>query len=139
MSNDSLDDSTTGGENRKMCVVESKFYFYYDHLLMLCSYIEKIDLIQQTESLVQAKMEDLEDRWKKLNSSYESIMLSSDPSVTKEVRDKAKINFNVCSEAYYGSRSRLFDISKITSSSDPRVEAFRIGITPNDFPIPRGG
>ncbi|XP_059223264.1 uncharacterized protein LOC131997032 [Stomoxys calcitrans] len=120
MSNDSLDDSTTGGENRKI-------------------YIEKIDLIQQTESLVQAKMEDLEDRWKKLNSSYESIMLSSDPSVTKEVRDKAKINFNVCSEAYYGSRSRHFDISKITSSSDPRVEAFRIGITPNDFPIPRGG
>ncbi|XP_075162853.1 uncharacterized protein LOC142235486 [Haematobia irritans] len=137
MSNDSLDDTAQKGEERVMAITERKFYFDYDHLLMLCSYVENVDLVQQTESLVQAKMEDLEVRWTSFNSSYESLMLSSDSAITKEVREKARVNFTVCSEAYYASRSRLLDISRVASSSNPRAEASRIGISPSDFPLPR--
>ncbi|XP_075154865.1 uncharacterized protein LOC142228347 [Haematobia irritans] len=137
MSNDSLDDTAQKGEERFMAITERKFYFDYDHLLMLCSYVENVDLVQQTESLVQAKMEDLEVRWTSFNSSYESLTLSSDSAITKEVREKARVNFTVCSEAYYASRSRLLDISRVASSSNPKAEASRIGMPPIDFPLPR--
>ncbi|XP_075163068.1 uncharacterized protein LOC142235694 [Haematobia irritans] len=137
MPNEGTEDMTLCGETKGMTREEMKFYFDYDHFLMLCSYIDKLDVVQQTESLGQAKMEDLEARWASLNSSYESLMLSSDSAITKEVREKARVNFGVCNEAFFNSRACLLDILKLTSSPNPREMASRIGISPNDLPPPR--
>ncbi|XP_075150612.1 uncharacterized protein LOC142224708 [Haematobia irritans] len=112
----------------------TKFLFDCEQLIVLCSSMEKLELIEQTESLVQVRAEDLDQRWRKVQAAYESVILS--PDSDKKLKDNAGVNFNICLETYYVARSRVLDMIKVVSSPNPRTEASRLAISPNEFPSP---
>ncbi|XP_075163072.1 uncharacterized protein LOC142235697 [Haematobia irritans] len=118
-------------------VMQDRFLFDCDQLIILCTAIEKLNVLEQTESLLQVRVDDLEQRWRKVQTSYEAVMLSPASDVPKKLKDNASMNYNICLETYYVARSRLFDLSKVVASSNPRNEASRLAISPNDFPSPR--
>ncbi|XP_059220581.1 uncharacterized protein LOC131995699 [Stomoxys calcitrans] len=134
---EAAEDNLSRMEDKQSPSRQDRFLFDCDHLIMLCTYIEKLEIIDQTETLLQVKMEDLERRWGKIQGSYESVMLCPDSRAPTGLKDNARMNFNVCSEAYYVARSHLFDMIRIAASPNPRVQASRLGISPDDFPPPR--
>lgn len=103
--------------------IHEKFLFECDHLVSFCQSFEKTDITDQTDSLLEVKLDDLENRWKKLQVAYETLILSPESSNTKDFKANAKINFNVCSEAYYETRSQIMDILRISEGSNPRHSA----------------
>ncbi|XP_075162826.1 uncharacterized protein LOC142235455 [Haematobia irritans] len=118
-------------------IIQDRFLFDCDQLIILCSAIEKLNVLEQTESLLQVRVEDLEQRWRKVQTSYETVMLSPASDVPKTLKDKASVNYNVCLETYYVAKSRLVDLMKVGASPNPRNEASRLAISPNDLPSPR--
>ncbi|XP_037806221.1 uncharacterized protein LOC119600196 [Lucilia sericata] len=80
---------------------QEKFLFDCDHLITFCTNFGKSDIEDQTDSVLETKLNDLENRWLKLQTSYESLMVSPRSENSKEYKENAKTNFNACSETYY--------------------------------------
>lgn len=103
------------GNAAKPSIIHEKFLFDCDHLVNFCSKFEKCDITDQTDSILEIKLEDLENRWKKLQTDYENLMIAPESSNTRDFKENAKVNFNVCSEAYYETRSQILDVLRISS------------------------
>lgn len=88
---------------------QDKFLFDCDHLVMFCTQSEQSDIADQTDTVLDVKLEDLETRCAKLQTTYETLMLSSTSSNTKDFRDNAKININASSEAYSEYQVHILD------------------------------
>ncbi|XP_061400856.1 uncharacterized protein LOC133336592 [Musca vetustissima] len=97
--------------------IHEQFIFDCDHVISFCTAFGKTDITDQTDSVLRTKLEDLENRWKKLQVDYEKLMISPESCNTKDFRENAKVNFNVCAEAYYETRSQITDILRM---SEPR-------------------
>lgn len=95
-------------------IIHTKFLFDCDHLVTFCSKFEKCDITDKTDSILGIKLEDLEARWKKLQTDYETLMIDPESSNTKDLKENAKVNFEVCSEAYYATRAQIIDVLKIS-------------------------
>ncbi|XP_059223173.1 uncharacterized protein LOC131996978 [Stomoxys calcitrans] len=122
--------SATGSSAVKPSPIHEKFLFDCDHLISFCTAFEKVDVTDQTDSLLEVKLDDLEVRWKKLQIDYESLMLSPETTNTKDFKENAKVNFNVTSEAYYETRSQIVDILKISGGADSRTMSTRNSLAP---------
>ncbi|XP_059220655.1 uncharacterized protein LOC131995716 [Stomoxys calcitrans] len=112
--------STTGGSVVKPSPIHERFLFDCDHMISFCTSFEKSDITDQTDTLLEIKLEDLECRWKRLQVDYENLMLSPESFNTKDFKQNAKINFNVCSEAYYETRSQITDVLRISGRTGTR-------------------
>ncbi|XP_075150485.1 uncharacterized protein LOC142224588 [Haematobia irritans] len=97
-----------------------KFAFMCNQLTDFCSYFENADIADQTDSLLEVKLDDLVDRWRKVQHEYENLMLSPESVVSKELKENAKVNLNICSEAYYDTRSQILDILRMGINTAPR-------------------
>ncbi|XP_059221109.1 uncharacterized protein LOC131995877 [Stomoxys calcitrans] len=107
----------TGGASMETSLNNDKFLFDCDHLISFCTQFEQSDISDQTDSVLEVKLEDLESRWQRLQATYEGVMLSPRSSNTRDFRENAKINFNASSEAYYTARSQILDILRIASGN----------------------
>ncbi|XP_075158129.1 uncharacterized protein LOC142231406 [Haematobia irritans] len=91
-----------------------RFLFDCEYLILFCTQFEQCDIRDQTDSVLEVKLEDLEKRWQQLQTSYKNIMLSPSSTDPKDIKANAKINFNASSEAYYTARSQILDILRIS-------------------------
>ncbi|XP_075163165.1 uncharacterized protein LOC142235792 [Haematobia irritans] len=91
-----------------------RFLFDCEYLILFCTQFEQCDIRDQTDSVLEVKLEDLEKRWQQLQTSYQNIMLSPSSTDPKDIKANAKINFNASSEAYYTARSQILDILRIS-------------------------
>ncbi|XP_075157748.1 uncharacterized protein LOC142231014 [Haematobia irritans] len=91
-----------------------RFLFDCEYLILFCTQFEQCDIGDQTDSVLEVKLEDLEKRWQQLQTSYQTIMLSPSSTDPKDIKANAKINFNASSEAYYTARSQILDILRIS-------------------------
>ncbi|XP_073831530.1 uncharacterized protein [Musca autumnalis] len=94
-----------------------KFIFDCEHLNNFCTQFGQCDITDQTDSILQIKLEDLERRWLSVQQSYKVLMLSLISANVKDIRESIQINFNVSSEAYYNSKSQIIDILKISETN----------------------
>ncbi|XP_046801098.1 uncharacterized protein LOC111682254 isoform X1 [Lucilia cuprina] len=94
-------------------LIQDKFMFDSDHLLSFCSNFSNSEIQDQTDSMLETKLEDLENRWTKLEISYERLMLAPISTASKDLKDSAKVNFNACSETFHTCRSNIMDMLKI--------------------------
>ncbi|XP_073821478.1 uncharacterized protein [Musca autumnalis] len=92
------------------------FLFECDHLVNFCQQFDQSDITDQTDSVLQVKLCDLEQRWVNLQKAYRNIMLSPKSSNVKEFKENAKINFNATSEAYYTAKSQIEDILRMSAA-----------------------
>lgn len=106
--------ATTSNMANQSSGPDDKFLFDCEHLIMFCSYFEKLDVHDQTDSMLEVKLSDLDNRWKRMQSSYETLMLAPESISPREIKEKAKVNFNVCSDAFYIARSNILDILRIS-------------------------
>ncbi|XP_059217426.1 uncharacterized protein LOC131994659 [Stomoxys calcitrans] len=113
---------------------QDKFLFDCDHLINFCTQFEQSDIQDQTDSVLEVKLEDLENRWQRLQATYEGLMLAPRSVNTKDYRDNARVNFNASSEAYYMARSQILDILRI-SGGNARQNA-RHSLIPAYIPQP---
>ncbi|XP_059222553.1 uncharacterized protein LOC131996737 [Stomoxys calcitrans] len=111
-----------------------KFLFDCDHLINFCTQFEQSDIQDQTDSVLEVKLEDLENRWQRLQATYEGLMLAPRNVYTKDFRENARINFNASSEAYYTARSQILDILRM-SGGNSRQNA-RHSLIPAYIPQP---
>lgn len=70
-----------------------KFLFDCDYLLMFCTNLDSAVLEDQTDSMLEIKLEDLEKRWSQVQSTFQILMLSNGASTSKDFKENAKINF----------------------------------------------
>lgn len=135
MNDSNQSDTATGSSSNcstKSSLIHDKFLFDCDHLLNFCTNFEKCDVRDQTDSVLEVKLDDLENRWKKLQADYESLVLSPESFNTKDFKESARINFNVCSEAYYETRSQILDILKISGGLNANNVTLRHSSVPKN-------
>ncbi|XP_075159812.1 uncharacterized protein LOC142232963 [Haematobia irritans] len=112
--------SMSDGNSAKPSPIYEKFAFTCNQLTDFCSVFENSDIADQTDSLLEVKLEDLVERWRKVQAEYELLMLSPESNVSKEFKQNAKVNFNICSEAYYDTRAQILDVLRININTAPR-------------------
>lgn len=111
--------------------MHDKFKFRCDHVINFCTAFGATDVTDQTDSVLKIKLDDLECRYKQLQTDYENLMLSPESTNTKDFKENAKLNFNVASEAYYETRSQLTDILKISESGKPTHSSLNSQVSNN--------
>ncbi|XP_075163178.1 uncharacterized protein LOC142235804 [Haematobia irritans] len=109
--------------------IYEKFAFICNQVTEFCSNFESLDIADQTDSLLEVKLDDLEGRWGKVQGEYENLMLCSESIVSNELKQNAKVNFNICAEAYYETRAQISDILRISINTAPRRTA-RLTLNP---------
>lgn len=127
MPDESSSANTASGGNQTPGPLE-KLLFNCDHLIMFCSNFENLNVHDRTDSLLDFRLEDLEDRWKKMQGSYECLMLSPEQTNSRDFKENARVNINACSDAYYVARSNILDILRISTPS--RFANSRLSLPP---------
>ncbi|XP_075160007.1 uncharacterized protein LOC142233105 [Haematobia irritans] len=112
--------SQANGNTLKLSPIYEKFAFICNQLTDFCSDFENSDIADQSDTLLEVKLEDLGDRWQKVQSEYETLMLSPEANVSKELKQNAKVNFNICSVAYYETRAQILDVVRMSVNTAPR-------------------
>ncbi|XP_075157629.1 uncharacterized protein LOC142230895 [Haematobia irritans] len=125
-------DETAGGSATKDSPIYERFLFSYNHLIGFCETFDTIDLENQTDSSLEVRLDDLDRRWSKLQLVYEELSLSPDSSISKQSKGNARINFDNCAEAYYGTRSKIIDILRISGALNSQNVTLRRRTTPRD-------
>ncbi|XP_037816679.1 uncharacterized protein LOC119607034, partial [Lucilia sericata] len=116
-------------------VKHEKFLFDCDHLITFCTNFGKSDMEDQTDSVLETKLEDLENRWKKLQTSYESLMISPRSENSQDFKENAKVNFNACSETYYACRSHIVDLLRLSRACEVQTSMPRTSLLPQALPL----
>lgn len=75
--------------------MKERFIFDWDQLVTFCTKYYDSNIDDQTDSLLEVKLEELEDGWKKLKDAYEILMVSADTVAYPAFKNKAKGNFMV--------------------------------------------
>lgn len=60
------------------------FLFECDHLINFCEQFDQSDITDQTDSVLQVKLNDLEQRWLNLQNAYKNVMLSPKSANVKD-------------------------------------------------------
>ncbi|XP_075162851.1 uncharacterized protein LOC142235484 [Haematobia irritans] len=115
-------ESTATGSNsssgtRSSSQIESKFFFECDHIRMFCTNLQRHDIVDHTDSLLEVKLEDLDNRWNRLQGAFEELMIVSETDGCVEVVTKAQSDYTSSSEAYYSARASIMDILRLTQAS----------------------
>ncbi|XP_046808641.1 uncharacterized protein LOC124420309 [Lucilia cuprina] len=97
---------------RKETSPKERFVFECDHLLQFCQRFNSTAVEDQTESLLEVKLKDIDSRWTKVEASYENVMLAQEDLVPPEFKEQAKTNFDACVDAYYTCISQMLDLQK---------------------------
>lgn len=100
----------------KVSIEHDKYLFDCDQLINLCSNIEKLKIEEQTESMLEVRLHDLDTWFKKFQDSYETLILSPSTSDTRDFKENAKVNYTVCSETYYVARSHIIEMMRLSQN-----------------------
>lgn len=92
--------------------VHSKFVVETDNLMFECEQFGKLAIEDLTESLVEAKLQSLEDDWKTIRTSYETVYSMSDSLVSYEIKELAKNRFLECKAKYQETKATMNDLLK---------------------------
>lgn len=69
----------------------SKFEVETDNMIYECEAFKKINTGELTESLVEAKLETLEEEWRNIRTTYDTINSTSDSLISEELKGKATV------------------------------------------------
>lgn len=117
--------ATSSMEIAPLTSIRDKFVFDCDHLAMFCTNNEKANVDEQTDIMLEVKLEDLDNRWRRLQDTYKKLMLTADSANTKDFRETIKINFKTSSEAYYVARSQIIDLMRLYGNYRPNDDRGR--------------
>lgn len=135
MGNDT--ESTKSGNNS---LVKEKFLFDCDHLLTFCSGFSNVNVQDQTDSILEAKLDGLEKRWSKLDVFYGNLMLSPSSEDNAEFKQNAKAQFNACSESFFVCKSHIVDLLRISrGSTTSHNTSFRMSLPGQSTPLQNFG
>ncbi|XP_046811695.1 uncharacterized protein LOC124421028 [Lucilia cuprina] len=115
---------TSTSNTKSTSAPKERFVFDCDHLLQFCDRFNRTPIEEQSESVLEVKLKDLDARWVKVEASYEGVMLASDNSIKPEFKEEAKTNFNACVDAYYLCTSQILDLIKATRLDSSNVAGF---------------
>ncbi|XP_037811673.1 uncharacterized protein LOC119603636 [Lucilia sericata] len=91
-----------------------KDYFRFDceHLLQYCGKVNESQTEDQNESILEARLKEIEARWAKVDTSYQKVMLSQDDTIDIEFKNQARDAFDSCTEAYVQTTSQVVEFLK---------------------------
>ncbi|XP_037820360.1 uncharacterized protein LOC119609586 [Lucilia sericata] len=99
----------------------SKFVIETDNLFDECESFSKLHAEDLTESLVEAKLESLEEDWKTIRTSYEAIYSAADSLISPEFKELSRTRFRECREKYQLTKASMNDLLK-AAKSPPTVQ-----------------
>ncbi|XP_065362021.1 uncharacterized protein LOC135955595 [Calliphora vicina] len=103
---------------------KEQFVFDCGHMLQFCERFNRAPIEDQTESVLEVKLKDLDTRWNKVEASYEKVILAQDELVKPEFKEEAKTNFDVCVDAYYHCISQILNLMKAFRMDNSNVQGF---------------
>lgn len=83
-------------ESRGISHEHDRYLFDCDHIIDHCSNIQKLNIQDQTDSMLEVRLTELDSSYKRLKSSYESLILSPATSDSRDFKENAKLNVNIC-------------------------------------------
>ena len=75
--------------------LKEHFLFHSEHLLQFCSKFHGSPVEDQTESILEVKLKDLEARWNEFDSCYKKVMLAHDDLVSSRGKRPREISMLV--------------------------------------------
>lgn len=102
------------------CVLHDRFLYDCNYLVEFCNKFEKSIGTEQSDSLLEIKIKDLDSRWAKVELSYGKLMLASEKEVSSEFKESAKQSFDSTLDTYYLCMSQIIDTIK-TQNTLPRT------------------
>lgn len=103
--------------------------FECDHLNNLCSSIQTHDIYEQTDTLLEVRLGDLDSWYNRLQANYEILMVSQVSSSDGNLKENCKLNFNACSETYYVARSHMLDMIRLSEGYNAPADRSRLAAT----------
>ncbi|XP_065356304.1 uncharacterized protein LOC135950702 [Calliphora vicina] len=104
-----------------------KDYFKFDceHLLQYCGKVNESRREDQNESILEARLKEIDARWTNVDTSYQKVMLSQDDVIDAEFKNQAREEFDACNDAYVQSTSQIFEILKIIRLDTVQMPMFQ--------------
>lgn len=90
----------------------SKFEVETDNMIYECEAFKKINTGELTESLVEAKLKTLEEEWRNIRTTYDTINSTSDSIISDDLKGKATVRFRECREKYQLTKANMNDFLK---------------------------
>lgn len=92
--------------------LERKFLFSCDYLLTFCNNFESVLSKCNSHSILDVILENLIEKWNRLNAAFENVMLSSEYAANSQLKKIARANFNICADSYYECNAKILDLLK---------------------------
>lgn len=81
--------AATGNSERSR--EHQKFLFDCDQLIDLCSSIQKLEILDHSDTILEVRLQDLDRVYDRTNSSYETLFLSSASANARDYRTQGKV------------------------------------------------
>ena len=92
--------------------IHSKFVIESDDFFNECENFSNLYPEELTESIVEARLESLEEDWKSIRASYETVFMADDLVISEEFKKLARTRFRECKEKYLMTKANMMDILK---------------------------
>lgn len=90
----------------------ARFTHEADNLVEFCSKFDQFPTEDLTESLLETKLQCLEEDWQRLIKAYEDIMISDEKTVASDLKGKAKIKFESVRDRLQITKANMLDLLK---------------------------
>ena len=99
--------------------IQENFQFDCDHLLAFCGRFDRAAVEDQTESILEVRLKDLDFRFERMDNSYETIMKSKDASITQQMKEDIRTKYEQLVESFYLCRAKIWDQLKMIRLDRP--------------------
>ncbi|XP_065365302.1 uncharacterized protein LOC135958326 [Calliphora vicina] len=100
----------------------TRFVHESQNLIDVCLKFSSLSTNELTESLLETKLQALEEDWQSLRRSYEGIYLALDEVVDIHFKKEAKCKFENCREHYQQTKAEMMDFIKVSKASSENAQ-----------------
>lgn len=99
-----------------------QFIFNSDNLVVFCSKYGNANQEDQSDTLLEVKLQELDKKWYKFEMCYENVIIAPETDISAKFKESARSKFGTCSDAYMLCRSQLLDMLKVIRSNAAPLE-----------------
>ncbi|XP_065368820.1 uncharacterized protein LOC135961250 [Calliphora vicina] len=100
----------------------ARFIHESQNIIDVCLKFSSLSINDLTESLLETKLQALEEDWQSLRRSYEGIYLALDEVVDIHFKKEAKCKFENCREHYQQTKAEMMDFIKVSKASSENAQ-----------------
>ncbi|XP_046803757.1 uncharacterized protein LOC124419190 [Lucilia cuprina] len=95
----------------------TRFIHESENLMGVCNKFSSLGCDDLTESLLEAKLQTLEEDWQSLRRAYEGVYMADDGIVSPDYKANAKSTYEECRDRYQETKAEMIDFIKMSKAS----------------------